>query len=491
MESDKTCYCSIEASKYLGPSEPEIIQNFGYLVEQLSLESIREVAECRPLRFQTGIVLTVPADVANATQEELDQIGQTFVDAYNQQSQQEGFCDDYFRTLLNYQISRMPSGDNGFTVIPAGNEPTSSSSGRMLAIRTSFQPKRRVQGVESLSPSFAPSVTPSINWENASLTPVLPLPVSSDTSIFLEVTGLCQGCTMDVGLFDQVSARRQLQDDKLELVNGTSNGTATNDEKSCFCPPNTTRLQLSEKAVTNALSSLPFVNGTVGLSEVEVVDCSVEVNSFETTVPLDFLVNGDIVQADSDYIATGFMTTYKQLSDEYCDSLFRRPDQVVSTNYVVTAGPDQNDISTVRFWLDLQGTCRGCTGSESLFGANRRRMQESDVCYCKKDAVSRAPSDAEFQRAFDSYLGSNGRRLQQQSKFTLLCVGSSCSPDALLPSMSPTSIVLVNPLGAQNFATCNAPDTSFVGDGYCDRTLDANGLPVFNNVQCGYDGGDW
>jgi hypothetical protein len=114
-------------------------------------------------------------------------------------------------------------------------------------------------------------------------------------------------------------------------------------------------------------------------------------------------------------------------------------------------------------------------------------QQEEEVCYCKKNAIPRAPTDEEFQDEFSKYLGT-GRRLQK-NKFTLLCVGSTCDP--IVPTLSPTSVTLINPGGIQNFAGCNAPDTSFVGDGYCDRAVDANDVPIFNNAGCGYDGGDW
>jgi hypothetical protein len=288
---------------------------------------------------------------------------------------------------------------------------------------------------------------------------------------------------MDIGLFDQVSGRRTLQDN-------TANATGANRNESCFCPPKSSRVQLSEDTVSQALSSLSFVNATVGLNEVDIVQCAVEVNTFETTTPLDFLVSGQVQQGDELYIASGFITTYVQLSDQYCDSLFRRPDEIVSTSHEVISGPDQNGVSTVRIWLDLRGTCRGCTGSEALFDRNRRRMQESDqVCFCEKNAIPRAPRDEEFQAAFATYLGS--RRRLQQITFTLLCVGATCPVNVLVPSMSPTSVVLINPAGIQNFPGCNVPDASFIGDGYCDKSVDANGQPIYNNAQCGNDGGDW
>jgi len=366
-----------------------------------------------------------------------------------------------------------------------------------------------------LSPTLAPSPVPTIFWDNST---ALQLPLSNSTSIFLDITGLCQGCSMDMGLFDQISTRRrrQLQEginssltnDDVEVIE-SSNATNNNSEQSCFCPPKSKRIEISDEALVTALSELSFVNGTVKLSEVELVDCSVEMNLFETTVPLDFLVNGNLVQGDGDYIANGFMSTYQQLSDTYCDSLFRHPETVVSTTSQVLSGPDASGISKVRFLLVLQGTCRGCTGSESLFlngssrRGRRRQMQQQpqeQVCYCPKNAVPRAPTDQEFQDAFSKYLGSRRRRhlqqqQQRQGKFTLLCVGSSCSvDDTNVPSLSPTTTILVelvNPAGIQNHAGCVVPNSGFIGDGYCDRSLDVNGVPIYNSAVCGYDGGDW
>ena len=140
MELDSTFYCSLAASKVLGPSEPAIVQNFGELVDKLSLDSIRQVAECQPLRFEKGIVLSVPANVANATQDELDLIGQIFIDTYNQQNQQEdGFCDEYFRKLLDFQVSRIPPDNDGFNVLPMGEGQV--PDGRKLVTRRSYHRK--------------------------------------------------------------------------------------------------------------------------------------------------------------------------------------------------------------------------------------------------------------------------------------------------------------------------------------------------------------
>ena len=249
-EGDSTCYCSVAANKELGPSEPEIVQNFGALVDKLSLESVQEVEECTPLTFQQGIFLTIPATLGNATQGQLDQIGQAFIDSYNQQTQQEGFCDEYFRRLVDFRVDGNPNVKRSFTAKALGDEHL--SFGRMLLTRTSFQPKRRTQAGQSAAPTFAPTSAPSSN------STLIPLLLSNTTSIFLELTGTCQGCSKNLGLFDQVSARRSLQDNNV-------NATVAMRELSCFCPPKSVRVQLSDETVSQAPSSL--VNRLLGGSE--------------------------------------------------------------------------------------------------------------------------------------------------------------------------------------------------------------------------------
>ena len=397
------------------------------------------------------------------------------------------FCDQYFRKIVGVNVQKTSKGERSFTARALEEEPM--PSGRKRLTRTTFLPKRRVQGEQFIWPSAAPSFAPSVDWANTTQAPNISLPVSSSSEagsqVFIEVTGLCQGCSMGIDFFDQVSDRRRLQEGSesdMEHVNTTTNNR-------CFCEPGSQPVNISSDPVIDAISALSFVNGTVDLKEVEIVECSVEVIPFQTVMPLDFLVNGDIAQEDEDYIATGFMKTYTQLSEDYCDFLFRQAD-VVSTESLILSGPDQNGISKVRFFLGMEGTCRGCTGLEPLFDANRRRLQEGEeeVCYCNKNAEQRAATDDEFQTAFGKYLGT-GRRLQQNNKFTLLCVGSTCNP--IVPTLSPTSVSLINPGGAQNFAGCDVPDPSYIGDGYCDRALDNNDLPIYNSDACGYDGGDW
>jgi Fe-S cluster biogenesis protein NfuA len=522
LQLDTTCYCNVASPRDLGPSEPEVVKNFGALVNELSLESIRNVSDCKFLTFfQTAVFLNFRGDVASATQDELDLIGETFVNTYNQASQEEGVCDNLFRELTDYRVDRNVAIDNGFLLSDA-----QGPGGRRLLSRTSYV-TRKTQDAETFWPTSSPTsvfafgtdsptssptsvfefgTVPDINVTTSPTSaPTLPVPVSdvaSDALILLQVSGTCRGCSSEFGLFDQVSARRHLQGGDTNTGN-TFVDTVKQRVDSCFCPPQSTRVEPSQEQVRQALSSLPFVDAVV-LDEVALVQCSVEVVEFETAVVLDFWADGEIDGNDEEAVGTAFITTYTRISPEYCDELFRRPGVVESITSEAISPPDLDGIYRVRFWLELKGVCRGCKSNEDLFDRRRRRqLQEQEFCFCDPEAEDRAPRTDEFEVEYAADFEGRRRSLNRHLQTNFLRVagvwqGGDEPPATDPPTASPGEDgAFQSPSGIQNYPNCQVPAGTriFIGDGYCDRERedpnDATSAHIYNTEACGWDGGDW
>ena len=59
-----------------GPSEVEVIDAFGDVVDTLDLTNVESVGECKHVTlFQSSVILSFVGDAENATQEELDILG--------------------------------------------------------------------------------------------------------------------------------------------------------------------------------------------------------------------------------------------------------------------------------------------------------------------------------------------------------------------------------------------------------------------------------
>ena len=100
-----TCYCSVGSIPDQGPTEVEVIEAFGIVVDSLNLMNIESVGECRFLTvFQSSVILQFVGDAENATQSELDALGASFVDSYNRINAGDDVCDRQFRQLRDFRV---------------------------------------------------------------------------------------------------------------------------------------------------------------------------------------------------------------------------------------------------------------------------------------------------------------------------------------------------------------------------------------------------
>lgn len=151
------------------------------------------------------------------------------------------------------------------------------------------------------------------------------------------------------------------------------------------------------------------------MSELVTVECSDEINTFESVVDLEFSGDLDaVLQSEKDRTQSGFARTYNGLSDTVCDPFFRNVTSaaIISTDFVEDRRLQER---TFRFRFQISGTCRGCGRDTRLFDdataralheyPKGRLLQDSD-CTCLSELVgeTRAPSEDEYTVAYNEWL---------------------------------------------------------------------------------------
>lgn len=153
------------------------------------------------------------------------------------------------------------------------------------------------------------------------------------------------------------------------------------------------------------------------MSDFETVECSDEVNTFESVVDLVFSGDLDsVLESERNRTQTGFAITYNGLSDTVCDPFFRNVTRAVVTSTAVVEDRRLQQ-RTFRFRFQIFGTCRGCVQGTRLFDdvsgralheyPNHRMLQDSD-CTCLPELVgeTRAPTEDEYTVAYNEWLES-------------------------------------------------------------------------------------
>jgi Fe-S cluster biogenesis protein NfuA len=232
-----------------------------------------------------------------------------------------------------------------------------------------------------------------------------PLCVAKYFEVRFEVSAICRGCDIStITLFDEpedenlferflhnTPARRlnieehnggaELFGNEFDQEDGDASESRSLSEGSeCRCPLDPTFRAVTEYETTMAFNAtisrlLPLI--VVDLYQVLPVPCNLQVETFGTTVEVDFefeSVDGIISQGDRDALIQRFLLSYNALQGRYCDPYFRE----VATAQIV----DQKVTPTIRnrslrirqrakfkvtIRIAVVGTCRGCGTNGQLF----------------------------------------------------------------------------------------------------------------------------
>jgi hypothetical protein len=199
---DETCYCDVQAVAQRAPLESEFIDIYEVSVGNLTLDCIGSVGECEfGTTFNTTIVLTFDQDSTVAFELFTDVIATSFQDTVNEELRtDEENCNLLFQYVqdVSARIDFVFNGDDL-------NETTNNEE-RQLHQRAG---RRRVQDNSTAVGSFAPSHQPSSAPSSA---PTSTFGGTDFVFVLLAVSGVCNGCSNDLLLSNQVSNnRRQLQ----------------------------------------------------------------------------------------------------------------------------------------------------------------------------------------------------------------------------------------------------------------------------------------
>jgi NADPH-dependent 7-cyano-7-deazaguanine reductase QueF len=230
--------------------------------------------------FESNVVVSFAGNPDNVTSDQLLAVEQAFLESYNSaNSLSSGICDTLFRVLTNVSID----------------------------VDGSYSSSRRLQQQVTTKKKF---------------------------TFRFRVIGSCRYCAKSTNLFYNDALRRTLlvaEDESLPRALQISSSSSPSDD--CVCPVNTTErsptvdefftIFNSSVSELQEAGTLTFIESIVGApTEIDPVECSAEVNSFETEVALEVSGNPDAITGNEKRsLEAAFETTYntllKQLYSRY------------------------------------------------------------------------------------------------------------------------------------------------------------------------------
>ena len=212
------CFCSADASAERGPSEPEFITSFVNAVQALRLPNVRSPKTCEGVdKFTTSVVTEFIGDPNSVTEAELIAFQESVIAAYQSTGEDSSTdnCDPSFRQVTDVLTELNVAFDDEFSGVLGTsaalrhrqlNRPQrvtrrhllastvyDSDFGRYLTVTDSNSTNATDTSNSTLAPTAAPFDTPSV-----------PL------FLLIYISGTCNGCASDSGLFDDVSGRRRM-----------------------------------------------------------------------------------------------------------------------------------------------------------------------------------------------------------------------------------------------------------------------------------------
>jgi hypothetical protein len=318
-----------------------------------------------------------------------------------------------------------------------------------------------------------------------------------DSSYTFQMSGRCRGCSDNTPLYNDASSgnRRRLQHLKVgqhyqggapqpedswmaygrfdprtsRSLQSSRNLPVINNE--CYCPVNATQFQRPTMAqyqqalndqlqAAQATGAVTIVSSVQNTLQVNPVNCSSQVVTFETEVAIDVSGNASsLTSSQLSALGQAFQDSYNTLAQQNCDPLFRTIESV----QVVGIEPSgtrrdlsdfdvrhrQETVSLLHLstlLLRISGRCRGCTQSTALF---------NDVVHTTRLLTSfMVSTETSFKLEIDNDndLGvSNGQRvLQQVTNQTDQCYCSIAANSTSAPSLSTFTAVFNQTVASTN-----------------------------------------
>jgi Leucine-rich repeat (LRR) protein len=374
--------------------------------------------------FQADLIVDFFGNQSLASDQEIDILEQAFQNTYNDLNtlSNTGTCDLYFRQITSVTFSRADE----------------------ITRRSRRSLRRDVPGL-NVNQGFSPFF-----------------------SYYARASGKCRGCPGNTQLFNDAGRRRELQNVKERLLQGSFVllDTSPADDQ-CFCPVQVEeyRAPTMEEFLTafnhtvqslKAGQQIDFVESVTEVIELEEVDCSADTVIFTAEVYINLTVNNSAnwTSQDVQELEYAIVESYNDLADNRCDPKFRTLLNATIIDYD-TITPSlrrcrqlmaQRPVSFRYTKYKVTGSCKGCATGSNLNGNDARRMLafdleeawmriphrhllQNDTCYCDANYVStHPPTESEFANKFEE-------TIQELGVSTILNVTSVSSTPILVPSV--------------------------------------------------------
>ena len=482
LQDPESCVCSAQAVADRPPSESEFIEAFRDDVENLQLDCVAGVGDCQfGSIFNTDIVLSFEGNQTALTDAVRQSIQETFRELLNDLYEpDDDVCNPEFRVILD--VALVPDFTlNGEFIASGANSTSNDVSTRYLSISENDDGRRKLISDSSpshatLSPSFSPTTAFVVGSTPETPNPST-VPSEAPSKAFgghlvrtlLTVSGVCNGCTNELFLSNQVFGGgrylQDLRDDHIfENVLEHRNVQDQSDAASqCFCPLNAVvnLMPPSSEEVQGELS-LRLEEQDIDLvvqqiDQVSAIACDDidQTTGFASEFTISFSAAASVSDLEIQQFGDTIASVYNSLVEDYCDPLIRREVllELVDRIRLIALIPmsplsmgsrnlqegninleDGDDPVCVNFEAKflVHGLCRGCTdGTPLLDNANRnlenslemqnrilssgksssstrRRQLENDdeECFCDSSTIApRAPSLDELWILLDTQLG--------------------------------------------------------------------------------------
>lgn len=315
------------------------------------------------------------------SEEEVKALEDSFIETYNRLAFEA--CDPFFRTITEAKLNLFLDNDNG------GAPKRYGLRGRQLQVDATTT--TRLWG-NLTNATTAHTTAPSTSESTTSPTPV-PL---QGTALF-NVSGTCRNCSVSqqgsFPLFDETfeplslllhSRASSLLDSPATSPRQGQNGRSlqeTTQMATCMCWANPMPTDENEQMPLSAPEvflgiyaeeletlqgdgSVQVVEYPTSLEEGQSVECSPDMQQFQTLVYSDMMVNlASLTPEESLKIEMSFKNAYNQLAFQTCDGLFRQVQQV-ELQRAPTNGNGGSGRQLVEFFLP-EATMNGTLGSNN------------------------------------------------------------------------------------------------------------------------------
>jgi hypothetical protein len=350
---------------------PPRILNLFATARLTNVQKVRSVAEevdikqCSSVQIFTTSNVLLYIDACRIQQSDLDSLARAFLETYNRLNQNNvEVCDPYFREI-----------DSSRTILTLAPRQTLNSECNGDYIQIKLEVGARCRGCNPSNVTlFDSEATSNLNAESPSMSRN-GAPSNSPFTTNRYLTGgfnrqsfLTEDHNIVSGVDKYVSRMNESSKKKTRHLQDTG----------CKCPLDPLYRSITSVEMSAGMNTaLPYFlrNSTINvvqILEVEEVDCSPTLNSFEVTFEMTINVapeDSSTPTDDASNLAGVLVQSYNSLANRYCDPYFRRlveVENLIVTNLAPTRHQRFLQAKSLSVSATIKGKCKGCKGNTIL-----------------------------------------------------------------------------------------------------------------------------